>query len=268
MTFIERYGPWTVIAGASEGTGRAFALRLAREGLDCILIARREAPLRALADEIGATTGRACITCAADLASADACDRVIDAVGSRDVGLYVSNAGADPNGAQFLEKDLGNWIELVNRNVLTTMRCCHHFGSAMRARGRGGIILVGSGACYGGATNMAIYSATKAFDLCMGEGLWAEFRHHGVHVLNLILGRTDTPALRELLARKGLPVPSGLASPEEVAEVGLARLPFGPVHNWDLRDDEAGYAPNSAAARRERILMVERMSQQVLGAKQ
>jgi hypothetical protein len=64
-----------------------------------------------------------------------------------------------------------------------------------------------------------------------------------------------------------LPVPPGLAAPEEVAEVGLARLPFGPVHNWGLRDDEVGYAPNSAAMRRERILLVERMSQQIFGSK-
>jgi short-subunit dehydrogenase len=268
MTLPERYGPWAIIAGASEGTGRAFALKLAREGLNCILVARREGPLRSLAEEVRAATGRECVTCAMDLSSPDASDRLIEAVGSREIGLYISNAGSDPNGAQFLEKDLGNWIELVNRNVLTTMRCSYHFGKAMCARGRGGIILVGSGACYSGASNMAIYSATKAFDLCMGEGLWAEFRHHGVHVLNLILGRTDTPALRELLARSGLPVPAGLASPEEIAEVGMARLPFGPVHNWGLRDDEVGYAPNSAAMRRERILTVERMSQQMFGAKQ
>jgi short-subunit dehydrogenase len=267
VSFVERYGPWAVIAGASEGTGRAFAFKLATQRLNCVLIARRAAPLRALADEIRTATGVECITCVADLASTDACDRIVAAVGSRDVGLYVSNAGADPNGAQFLDKELGDWIELVNRNVLTTMRCCYHFGGTMRARGRGGILLVGSGACYSGGSYMAVYSATKAFDLCFGEGLWAEFRHYGVHVLNLILGRTDTPALRALLASKGLPVPSGLASPEEVADVGLARLPFGPVHNWNLRDDEVGYAPNSAATRRERILAMERMSKDVFGAK-
>ena len=267
MNFNERYGPWAVIAGASEGTGRAFALRLAKHGLKCVLIARRAGPLAALADEIRAASGVECITCVADLAATDASDRIAMAVGERDVGLYISNAGSDTNGAQFLETPIESWVELVNRNVLTTMRCCYHFGGLMRTRGRGGIILVGSGACYGGASHLAVYAATKAFDLCLGEGLWAEFRQHGVDVLNLILGRTDTPAFRELLAQKGLPVPPGLASPEDVAEVGLARLPFGPVHNWNLRDDEVGYAPNSAAMRRERILTIERMSKDVFGAK-
>ena len=267
MNFAERYGQWAVIAGASEGTGRAFARKVAAQGLNCILIARREGPLAALADEIRNESRVECITSVVDLATTDACDRIVAAVGTRDVGLYISNAGSDPNGAQFLENDLGKWVELVNRNVLTTMRCCHHFGGAMRARGYGGIILVGSGACYGGGSHMAVYSASKAFDLCLGEGLWAEFRHYGVHVLNLILGRTDTPALRELLASKGLPVPSGLASPEDVARVGLERLPFGPVHNWNVRDDEAGFAPNSAAVRRERILAMERMTKDIFGTK-
>lgn len=267
MTFTERYGRWAVIAGASEGTGQAFARKAAAQGLNCILIARREGPLAALAAEIRAETGVECITCVVDLSATDACDRIAAAVGPREVGLYISNAGADANGARFLENDISCWVELVNRNVLTTMRCCYLFGGMMCERGRGGIILVGSGACYGGASYLAVYSATKAFDLCLGEGLWAEFRKHGVHVLNLILGRTDTPAFRESLARRGRPVPPGLASPEDVAEVGLARLPFGPVHNWNLQDDEVGYAPNSAVMRRARVLAIDEATKDVLGDK-
>jgi short-subunit dehydrogenase len=265
VNFTERYGPWAVIAGASEGTGRAFARKVAAKGLNCILIARREGPLAALAEEIRAESGVECITCVVDLSATDACDRIAAAVGSRDVGLYISNAGSDPNFARFLESDISNWVDLVNRNVVTTMRCCYQFGSTMRKRGRGGIILVGSGACYGGASYLAVYSATKAFDLCLGEGLWAEFRNDGVHVLNLILGRTDTPAFREGLARKGLPVPPGLASPDDVAEVGLARLPFGPVHHWNLQDDEIGYAPISAATRRARVLAIDKATKDVFG---
>jgi hypothetical protein len=75
-------------------------------------------------------------------------------------------------------------------------------------------------------------------------------------VLNLILGRTDTPAYRESLRQKGMPVPDNLASPSDVARVGLERLPFGPVHNWGLSDDETGYAISSAAARRQRIVTI------------
>src|SRR3546814_2783709 len=62
MKFADRYGPWAVIAGASEGTGRAFALQLAAQGVHCILLARRVAPLTTLADEIRARYRVECVT--------------------------------------------------------------------------------------------------------------------------------------------------------------------------------------------------------------
>ena len=112
---------------------------------------------------------------------------------------------------------------------------------------------------------MAAYSASKAFTLNFGESLWSELRPHGVDVLNLVLGRTDTPAFRALLAEKGLPVPPGLASPDDVAQTGLDRLPHGPVHNWGLADDVVGYAPSSASARRSRILAIDSATKQMYG---
>jgi uncharacterized protein len=96
VNFAERYGPWVLIAGASEGTGRAFARKAASQGLNCILVARREAPLAALAEEIRAESQVECMTCAVDLAAIDASDRIATAVGGRDVGLYISNAGPTP----------------------------------------------------------------------------------------------------------------------------------------------------------------------------
>jgi short-subunit dehydrogenase len=249
LSFVEQYGPWAVVAGASEGTGRAFARKIASNGVPSILIARREEPLAALAEEIRSETS----------------DQIVAAVGDREVGLFVCNAGADTNGARFLDRDLDVWLNHVRLNVITTMSCCYHFGRHMRARRKGGLLLVNSGACYGGASFMAAYSASKAFALNFGEALWAELRPHGVDVLNLVLGRTDTPAFRKLLAEKSLPVPPGLASPDEVAEIGLARLPQGPDHNWGLADDVAGYAPSSAAARRARILAIDVATKGIYG---
>jgi short-subunit dehydrogenase len=267
MDFAEKYGPWAVIAGASEGTGSSFAHQVAQQGVNCILIARREAPLKTLADALQSQRGIQCVTACVDLAAADATERIAAAVGGREVGLFISNAGADTNGALFLDNDLARWNELVTRNVMTVMRSCYHFAAPMRLRGRGGIIIVGSGACYGGLTRITVYSATKAFDLCFGEGLWAELRPHGVDVLNLIMGRTDTPAHRELMERKGMPIPANLASPDEVARIGLERLPHGPVHNWALEDEEIGYAISSAASRRQRIVTIDAASRSYWGKK-
>src|SRR4029453_5432102 len=76
--------------------------------------------------------------------------RILRTVGAREVGLYIGNAGADTNASHFLDGEIEAWVDLVNFDVLTTMRCCHHFGGLMRERCRGGLLLVGSGAAYGG----------------------------------------------------------------------------------------------------------------------
>src|SRR3546814_15332440 len=109
----------------------------------------------------------------------------------------------------------------------------------MRARGHGGLLLVNSGACYGGASSMAVYSASKAFVLCFGETLWAELQPHGVDVLNLVLGRTATQEFRRLLAEKGMPEPDKIASADDAAKTGLERLTPGPLTHWGPAADPA-----------------------------
>src|SRR5262249_2534262 len=156
------------------------------------------------------------VTACVDLAAPDALERIVSAVGGREVGLYVANAGADPNGARFLDRDVETWLALVRRNVETTLRCCHHFARPMRERDRGGLLLVGSGACYGGGSFLATYSGTKAFESAFAESLWAELKPHGVDVLHLVLTITDTPALRTLVAQRGRPMPHA-AAPDAVA---------------------------------------------------
>lgn len=265
--FAAQYGPWALIAGASEGTGAAFAHRLAEKGLNLILIARREAPLAALANAIRVDHGVKCVTASVDLAAADSAERMAEVAGDREVGLLIFNAGADANGSMFLDNALANWDALAMRNVMAVMRSAHIFGKPMRARGRGGLILVGSGACYGGLSGIAAYCASKAFVLAFAESLWAELRHSDVDVLNLVLGRTDTPAHRKILEESGQPLPADMATSEEVAEVGLAQLPHGPIYNWGQPNDIAGMAPNSPDERRARIIAIEAMSAAYAGSK-
>jgi short-subunit dehydrogenase len=265
MNFASRYGPWAVITGASEGTGREFARQIAAKGVPSILIARRQEPLTALAAEIRAESGLDCVAATIDLAAPDAAVHVLNAVADREIGLFVANAGSDPNGSRFLDLDLETWMQLVRRNVMTVYECSYHFASRMRKRQRGGLLLVNSGACYGGASFLATYSATKAFMLCFAEGLWSELKPHGVDVLTLVMTTTDTPEFRRLLKSKGMPLFPGLASASDVAALGLARLADGPVVNWGLSDDEPGPSSVSPKARRERILAVNEMTKSIFG---
>jgi short-subunit dehydrogenase len=265
MSFKEKYGPWALIAGASEGTGREFARQIAAEGVPSILIARRAEPLAELAEEIRRDYGLDCVTATIDLAAPDAPGQVFAAVGDREVGLYISNAGSDPNGNDFLDLEVEAWVDLVQRNVMTVLKCTHHFARPMKARGRGGIMLVNSGACYGGLAMMGPYCGSKAFNLCLAEALWAELRPSGVDVLTLVMSKTDTPEFRRYMAAKGQPLPADSAPASEVARVGLERLPFGPIKNWGEEDDQAGKTSLSAAQRRERVVMIEKMTRRMVG---
>lgn len=250
---LERYGPWALIAGASEGTGAEFARQLAAEGMNLILVARREGPLDALAQELSGA-GVKIVTATLDLAKKDAVPRLAEITAPFEVGLLVFNAGADPNGVGFLAGDIAAWTELAMRNCMTVMAACHHFGRLMKERGRGGLLVCGSGVCYGGIPGIGVYGATKAFDLNLMESLWAELKPGGIDVLYLVMGRTDTPAHRLVTEKQGREwQPETMATAADVARLGLERLPYGPIQNWGLADDEPGWAVISAADRRKRI---------------
>src|SRR5580658_5666444 len=90
-----RYGPWAVIAGASEGLGAEFARQLARAGIHCVLVARRKPVLDRFAAELTREFGVEAIAAPIDLAEAAATERMLAAVGDRPVGLFIFNAGGD-----------------------------------------------------------------------------------------------------------------------------------------------------------------------------
>ena len=258
MGISEKYGPWALIAGASDGVGLAFARRFAREGLKLILVSRSQAKLDKAADEVRAL-GAECITVAADLSLPDGADKAIAAAGDREVGLIVTNCGADGINSQFLDADIAAWEGLATMNVGTKMRLAHHFGRAMRDRKRGGMILINSGACYNGMFGLATYCGSKGFVLNFSEGLWAELRHHGIDVLSMVLGQTDTPSYRATLERSGQPLPENWANPDDIAETALVQLPHGPIYNWGQTNDVAGYASGSPDDRRAKIEYIEKM---------
>jgi uncharacterized protein len=235
--FRDRYGEWAVVAGASEGVGLAFAHAIAEHHVNTVLVSRRASVLDAEAEIIRDRWPVATRTLTVDLAEGTAASDIVEGTADLDVGLLVYCAGADPNFVPFLDAPLEAAEAMVTRNCLVPTQLCHHFAKSMVTRRRGGIILVSSGAALVGARRMVAYGASKAYDLVMGEALWAELHDVGVDVLSLVLGVTDTPALRRLLADRGnlasardtTPIP-GAASAEEVVAEALANLATGPTH--------------------------------------
>jgi short-subunit dehydrogenase len=228
--FADRYGPWALVAGASEGIGEHLARQVAAAGVHVVLVARRPAVLEALASSIRADTGGAvgCRPLAADLAADDAASRLVEATADLEIGLLAYNAGADTMARRFLDRPLDDVLGMIRRNVVTPTALCHDLGGRMRERGRGGILLVGSLAGLAGAGRVATYAATKAYGQVLAEGLWRELRDGGVDVLALLAGATATPALERSGARLTEEFPP--MDPADVAREGLAALAHGPVH--------------------------------------
>jgi short-subunit dehydrogenase len=258
QSFARAYGPWALIAGASDGVGAEFGRQLAAKGISCVLVARRAAPLDALGAELRERHGVETRTVALDLSLANAGESLERATADLHVGLLAYVAGSDPHGARFLDVPLAEWLALTRRNVDTLMSCVHGFAGRMKQARRGGIIIVGSHAAFNGTDRLSTYSATKAFGLNLGESLWAELKPSGVDVLNLLLDATDTPTMRAALVRHGIAIESlPVALPADVVRAGLARLGDGPTLIWG-GDEKTEHPFLSDQARRQRVMDISK----------
>lgn len=218
-----KYGPWALVAGASEGLGAAFAEACARRGLDVLLLARRAEPLRELAGALAAQHGVRAEAVALDL-GAPGLETALDTLlASHEVGLGIYNAALSLEGP-FLSQPLADKLRAVDVNVRGPLIFADRLGRPMAERGRGGLLLVSSLASLQGAALLATYAATKAFDRVLAEGLWAELGAQGVDVMTTLAGATDTPNLHRSRPAH-LP---GMMSAQHVAEASLQALGHGP----------------------------------------
>src|SRR5690606_6844950 len=105
-------------------------------------------------------------------------DTVAAATDDLDIGLFVYNAAVAPTG-RFLDVPLDVHLLSVAVNCATPVVLCHHFGSKLAARGRGGIGIVSSMGATQGSINFGTYNAGKAFEWILAETLWAELGDAG-----------------------------------------------------------------------------------------
>lgn len=220
MEFRERYGPWAVVAGASEGVGASVVRMLGERGVNVVLVARRQA----LLDEVAATVPAQTRTVSLDLSRSGAAGALAKATADLDVGLLICNAGSI-HPEPFLANTRSHWLDVVSRNCVSVVGLVHHFAQPMVERGHGGIVVCGAQAGWAGAAQHAVYAGTKQFDLLFAESLWAELAPKGVDVLAMVLGATDSPLLREVLKGKVIP----MATPDEAARDLLDNIGKGPT---------------------------------------
>jgi len=227
MIDTNHYGPWAVIAGGSEGVGSAFADSLAQAGINVVLIARKSGPLEETANKVRAH-GVQVRTLSLDLLLPDAVAQIRQVTDDLEIGLLIFNAGANSYGHEFVTSELDKVQGVIDLNITRQLELAQHFGAEMKERGRGGIMLLGSLAGYLGSEQQSIYGAAKAFSRVFAEGLWLELKPFGVHVVELVLGVTRTPAMERAGLRFDIPG-LNVAEAEDVARESLEHLADGPV---------------------------------------
>lgn len=214
----------TLITGASSGIGAAFARKLSARGRNVLLVARSEDKLIALCNELGRLTSIRAQYLALDLRDPEARSQLFEETKKRglEIDTLINNAGFGSMN-DFTKLDLATELEMIELNITAVVELTHRFLGPMRERKRGTIINVASTAGFQPVPYMATYAATKAFVLSFSEALWDENRMHGIHVMALCPGVTETNFFEA--AGIDRPPMRAVQTPEEVVETALRALP-------------------------------------------
>ncbi|MDD7928020.1 SDR family NAD(P)-dependent oxidoreductase [Microbacterium thalli] len=185
--------PLALVTGASSGIGAEFARRYASEGFDLLLVARSEGALTALATQLADAHGVAASVHPADLSDADAVAGLVGAIDRLPrIDHLVNSAGTAPAG-DLHRMDAAEFRRMVDINVTALTLLTQAAIIRMRAAGSGTIINIASSAGYQPIPHFSAYAASKAYVVSLTEALSEEQRPHGVRIVSVAPGDTDTP---------------------------------------------------------------------------
>ena len=225
--FKEKYGPFALVAGGSDGLGAAFSEALASRGLNLVIMARNKERLEAAAARLREQYGVEVKTLAADLADFEKTKSLILGLKLKEqIGLLVYNAAFAPIG--LFENTSEEHLTLAAAvNVRTPLLLAKFFSESMIQNKRGGIVLMSSLAGAQGSPKLASYAATKSFNAILAEGLWKELKPHGIDVIGCCAGAILTPGYQQ--AEKKAKTAPGTLSAQTVAEQTIKALGKGPI---------------------------------------
>ena len=268
--FREKYGPWALVAGASDGVGAAFAEGLAERGVNVVLLARRQAVLdQVAAGSFGdAPASNPHSGSRSRRARRDGDDhRRHQRLGDRLPGLLRRRRPE----LQTLPRqpDRGGRSDGA-RNCMVPMQLCHHFAPAMVERGSGGIVIFGSGAGFAGGPNMVAYGATKAFDMVFAEALWAELHGRGSMSSGSSSARPTRRRCATLEYSRGQiasldDVPPGAVAVDDVIAEAFENLANGPT--WVVGEDmRAAMQMLGSLSRNQAVELISQASAAAMGS--
>jgi short-subunit dehydrogenase len=225
-----RTRPFAVVTGASTGIGRALAREFARQGFD-LLITSTGPQIGDAAREV-ADLGASVATFEADLATYDGVERFYGAIVAtgRPVDAIAINAGVGLGGAFVGGTDLGDELNLIRLNIISSVHLAKRVLPAMVERGAGQVLFSTSIEALMPGSFEAAYAASKAFLLSFSQALRNELRDTGVTITALLPGATDTPIFHRANMDNTLVGKSPKDDPETVAKQAVAALLEGRDH--------------------------------------
>ncbi len=217
----------TLITGASSGIGEGFARRLAAEGHNLVLVARREKALHELCDELMLKHEIFAHYVVLDLAEPDPDLKLLAELKKHDleVDWLINNAGFGSVG-DFARLDIDHELQMIELNVTALVTITHAFLQGMRERRKGVIINVSSAAGFQPIPFMATYAATKAFVSSFSEAIAEENRPYGIQVLALCPGSTKTNFFAASNIERPIQV-KGQQSVEDVIDTAMRAVKAG-----------------------------------------
>lgn len=183
----------TLITGGGAGIGLEIGRMLAMRGHRLVLASRDAARLQAAAEELRRARGAEVHAHAIDLSEPGAAQRLFEH--TRRMGLHVdalvNNAGFGVVD-EHVAIDAARLQRMLQLDVVAVAELCHRYGGEMKKRRAGGILNIASTAAFQPTPYFAAYGAAKAFVLNFSEALAKEMEDHGVRVVCLAPGPTDT----------------------------------------------------------------------------
>jgi NADP-dependent 3-hydroxy acid dehydrogenase YdfG len=222
------------VVGAGPGNGAAFARRFAAEGYQVALLARNEARLKSLAEEVPGSLAVPCdVASSASVASAFA--HVLAALGPVDTLIY--NAGNYVMGG-VSETDAACLEQCFRVNAVGCLNAVRQVVEGMRARGRGEIVVIGATASRRGAAGSLPFAAAKAGQRVMVESMARELSPRGIHVSYVVIDAAiDSPLMRKVFPSR---TEESFAKADDIA-ASVAHLVQQPRSAWTFELDLRPY---------------------------
>ena len=226
---LNKYGQWSIVIGASEGLGAAWADLLCSEGFNVITVARRKDVLQQGAEDLMTKYNNKCQVkpFTLDLTSNDVIPKIHDILKRYNVGLMVYNA-AYFRKSSFLDS-LDDEISTIRVNVESLTKAVYKFGHAVQLHNRhtSGLIIMSSTLGDKGSALVSSYSASKAYNTVLAQSLENEFKNIGMDVLACVAGPIETPNFRRANGNETAHIDFMIQQPHEVASKCLQALGQG-----------------------------------------